>query len=782
MSLSIPARSRVVRLAVVTCVAAAALAVPMAVRAGQQGDAEDEARKAYNAKADKGYTNRFGSADKKFLPTNMQTETGQFIDPKLFPTAQYCGHCHQEAHAQWRQSVHSNSNRVPYYLRNVNLLNAEKGIDFSRHCEGCHDPVAVAAGAITEGAPRKRPYDQDGVTCMVCHSIKSVDTRGTGSFVLAEPAVLVDEAGKPIHKPVSDAEIYAHLDRHSAAVMKPLYRTSEFCSGCHKAALPQTLNGYKWQRAISLYDEWQNSSFAKQSPLPFYRKEVVSTCQTCHMQREDLGKAVDFGAKKGQLASHRWLGANTVIPVIYHYDEQGTKVAAFLQNGVFNVDLFALEPDAGPSAAPGQQKLIAPLGTQPFTLAAGQRVTVSVVIQNKGAAHSHVPEQRDMYESWVAFTVKDSAGKIIAQSGFIRPDGELDPAAHSFTNRLINKQGGTNDLHQVWDNRVVAYNNTIQSGRSQLVRYAFTMPKNGSPVTVSAAVRYRRFDQHFIDFGMSMPLGQHYTQPIVDMVVTTRTFIAGMNPAIKPLANENPEWMRWNNYGIALLDAQQYAAGVAAFERVAKLRPDYSDAQTNIGLTFVQWEKYDEAMPYIEKSLDVEKDNARALYYRALIERNEGEVDEAIADLQKVAAKFPRSRDAHRELGFSFYQQHKYPQARAEYENVQSIDPDDLAAHYNLAILYRRLGLKDKATEQAAYFADQKDDPTASTYALEYLRKHHEIAQESVPWHVHDLDHMGKDDPTPALPAPVSGSMSRLSAPFFLDQPAAIVAQSSIQR
>jgi hypothetical protein len=169
--------------------AAAALTVPFAVHAGQQTDADAEARAAYNAKAAKGYTNRFGP-DKLFLPSNMQTATGQFIDPKLFPTAQYCGHCHQEAHAEWRESAHANSNRVPYYLRNVNLLNAEKGINFSRHCEGCHDPIAVAAGAITEGAPRKRPYDQDGVTCMVCHSIQSGTTRGTGSFPLGIPAVL----------------------------------------------------------------------------------------------------------------------------------------------------------------------------------------------------------------------------------------------------------------------------------------------------------------------------------------------------------------------------------------------------------------------------------------------------------------------------------------------------------------------------------------------------------------------------------------------------------------
>jgi tetratricopeptide (TPR) repeat protein len=135
-------------------------------------------------------------------------------------------------------------------------------------------------------------------------------------------------------------------------------------------------------------------------------------------------------------------------------------------------------------------------------------------------------------------------------------------------------------------------------------------------------------------------------------------------------------------------------------------------------------------------------------------------MDFAIADLKQVVVSFPRSRDAHRELGFSYYQLHQYDQARAEYETVQSIDPDDLAAHYNLSILYRRLGLKDKAKEQAAYFADQKDDPTASTYALEYLRKHNEIANESVIWHTHELDIPTKPGAGPQIVAPTSSSMS----------------------
>lgn len=730
--------------------------LPKAVRAGSEADDAAAASHVYNEKVAAKYNYRFGR-ELPFSPSIATTEHGEFLDPKLFPTAAYCGHCHKESHQQWRESAHSNANRVPYYLKNVALLNDSKGIEYSRHCEGCHDPIALLSGALTQAGPKKRPYDQDGVTCMVCHSIQKVDTRGTGSYVMGVPAVLVDEEGNPITRTVSDGEILAHLDRHSKAVMKDFYRTSEFCSSCHKAALPHALNDYKWQRAISLYDEWQNSSFARQSPLPFYSKDSVSTCQSCHMQREKL-ELTDYGAKKGQLASHRWLGANTTIPQIYGFDEQATRIVQFLKNSVFNIDIFAIEHGEIENNA-SSSDLAAPLGLTRFSTTPGEILTADVVIQNKGIAHSFVPEQRDMYEAWVEFTVKDSTGKVLHQSGFIKPSGDLDERAHSFTNRLINIKGELNDLHQVWTNRVVAYNNTIQSGRSQLVRYSFVMPPaTAGPITITAAVKYRRFDQRFIDFGMGK---QHYEQPIVEMISQTRTLRAGENQPVAPDAVENKEWMRWNNYGIALLDAQQYAASVHAFERVAQLRPDYADVYTNMAIVEIQWEKYEDARPNLEKALNLSPNNARALYYRALVERNMGKMDLAIADLQKVAASFPRSRDAHRELGFSYYQLHNYELARAEYETVQSIDPDDLAAHYSLALLYRRLGLKDMAREQASLFADQKDDPTASTYALEYLQKHPEIANESVVWHAHELDVPSKPGVSPPqIVAPVSSSMS----------------------
>jgi tetratricopeptide (TPR) repeat protein len=689
------------------------------------------------------YNYAFGK-DAPFLPSNAMSVNGQFLSPRSFYTAQYCGHCHQEAYHQWRQSVHSNSFRAPWYLKNVNMLIDEKGVQFSRHCEGCHNPVALLSGDLSQGMPKKRPFEDEGITCSTCHSIQSTDATGTGSYVMGIPAVLVDEHGAPITRPVSDSEILAHLDRHSKAVMRPLYQTAEFCAACHKAAITRSLDEYKWLRAFTVYDEWQGASFTKQSPLPFYRKDKAFTCQTCHMAREPLpAGSQDPGAKDGTLVSHRWLGGNTLNPVYFKYDEQAGKLAKFLRDGpqgtgVLNVDIFGLEKEAEGSDA--RSALIAPLGLASFSLTAGETLIADVVIQNNGIAHSLIPEQRDFYEAWVDFTVKDGSGKVLAESGFIQPDGHLDPSAHSFTSRLINIKGELNDIHQIWHNRVLAYNNSIQSGRSQLIRYRFRLPKDiKGTVSLTATVKYRRFNQHFIDLAMDQPAQKHFPQPIVEMASATRTLSIGENKPVASDPSENPEWMRWNNYGIGLLDALQYEASVKAFEHVAALRPDYADAYTNMAIVEISWERYNDAKPHLAKALELLPGDPRALYYRAIVERNAGQINEAITDLQSMLAKYPLAKDGLRELGFSYYQQHDYAKAREMYERLQAIDPDDLAAHYQLAILYRRLGDKQKAAVESAKFADQKDDPTASTYALEFLRKHPEVASESVAWHTHDL-------------------------------------------
>ena len=52
----------------------------------------------------------------------MQVEGEDFVQPGAFPNATYCAHCHQEAYSQWRQALHSNAFRTPFYRASVNIL------------------------------------------------------------------------------------------------------------------------------------------------------------------------------------------------------------------------------------------------------------------------------------------------------------------------------------------------------------------------------------------------------------------------------------------------------------------------------------------------------------------------------------------------------------------------------------------------------------------------------------------------------------------------------------
>lgn len=678
-----------------------------------------------SAKPVSGYDYRFGKSS-PYLPSQAQSESDSFIEPGAFPTAQYCGRCHRDTQEQWRQSAHSNSFREPFYTKNVNLLIDTKGIEFTRHCEGCHNPIALFSGALTKGSPIDRRFDQDGITCTTCHSIQKIqNTSGTGSYVMGIPAVMVDENGKRIPGQVPFYQIFDHPERHVKAVMQDFYRTPEFCAACHKAAVPKLLNDYKWQRAFSVYDEWQQSSWSKQNPLPFYKKEKVQTCQDCHMPSVDAKK--DYGSVAGHISSHRWLAANTAIPKYFGFDAQLEQTVKFLENDLLSIDAFALENQKGDQ--------VAPLDPTKASLSPGEKATLSLVIQNKGIGHSLVPEQRDFYESWVEFRVTDADGNVLANSGYLQPDGMLDPAAHSYTNRLIGKDGTLLDRHQVWMTKIKAYDNTILPGRSDVVRYEFEVPSSTKgPLTITAKVNYRRFRQGFLDY----VLGEKKDYPIAQLAV--RTFTLGLEkPQQQQFTPPAPDWMRWNNYGIALLDQQQYAQAISAFERVAALRPDYADAQTNIALTNYMYEKYEPAMQAIERALKIAPGDPRATFYKASILRVQGKLDEAAQLFEQVATQFPRLRDAHRELAYIYYEKQDYERSRREYEALQQVDPDDLAGHYGLMRVYRKLGMKEKAEQQAALFYDRKDDPTVGPLGLGFLAKHADLSAESVPWHKHTL-------------------------------------------
>jgi mono/diheme cytochrome c family protein len=183
----------------------------------------------YNKWIGETYDFRFG-ADKPFAPSNATTHDGKFIAGDKFVSAARCATCHTDVHPQWRESAHANAFREPFYQKNVNDLIRQKDIAFTRHCESCHNPAALFSGALTDKPQFKnRPFDEDGVSCIVCHSIESVNGRGVGGYTMGEPALLQRIDGTKIID-VTDQQILDSVEDHKRAMTHDLIKKPELCA------------------------------------------------------------------------------------------------------------------------------------------------------------------------------------------------------------------------------------------------------------------------------------------------------------------------------------------------------------------------------------------------------------------------------------------------------------------------------------------------------------------------------------------------------------------------
>ncbi|MGH9802371.1 MAG: multiheme c-type cytochrome, partial [Blastocatellia bacterium] len=472
---------------------------------------------------------------------------------QFFPASRCVG-CHQDTHQAWSESLHRNAAREPFYRESADILLKTRGIEFTRHCESCHTPVALFSGALVStatGRERVAPFtslDDEGVTCTVCHSITEARLDGTGSYTIRRPALLAREDGSPVYGDFTDEQILADVPAHKRAVMSPLLKSPEFCATCHKVDAPPSLNNYKNIRGFSVYDEWQQSGASHESVTPFYQHNERTDCRSCHMPK--IESANDRAAKQGKIASHRWLGANTAAPLFYGQNKQSELTEKFLQSDVLEVDVFAIKREV-------TGELIAPLSSSVencFSPLPNEEVTAEVVISNRNAAHSFPPEVRDLYEAWVEFEAVDANGKAIYRSGFLKPDGMLEESAHVYKQIILDEQARPITRHQIWLTNIKAYDNAIPPGRSDVVRFRFKVTESAirnpqSAIKLRARLNYRRLNQEYASYVLNRQKRQ-LVVPIVRMAEAETTLtINDKQPVLNPRVRSSALYLESARYG-----------------------------------------------------------------------------------------------------------------------------------------------------------------------------------------------------------------------------------------
>lgn len=674
--------------------------------------------------------------DNPFAPSNAQVVTRQFISQNDFISAARCAECHQDTHREWSESAHRNAFREPFYQANVDHLIRDRDIAVTRHCESCHNPAALFSGALSKNATMKRPFDDEGVTCSVCHSIESVTTEGIGSYSINTPAIMVSESGERF-KEASNQEILNDLDSHRRAVMRPLLQTPEFCAACHKAALVPELNGRKWLRTFSAYDEWQQSAFSGQTVQPLNKRQYQS-CQSCHMPDQK-----DIGYK-----SHRWVGGNTAIPAHYGWNDQLKATVDFLKSGIIGVDIFAAHAEAddkrdfATALAAGSDATAASQNS--LNIISGGKVSVDVVAANRGVAHSFPAELRDMFEAWLEFHVVDADGKTVYHSGAVKEDGSLDWNAHAYRNVPIDSHGQPITKHDIWNTRVGAIDRFIPAGRADLGRFTFAIPPSAkSPLKLTAKVNYRRFNKRFTDWvNKSHSVNQ---SPVVEMSVDSKTLVlaANKNSVAADSSRLNQEQkeklrVRWRTYAVALFDQQQYESAVAALEEARKFAvsksPDEAALWVDLTLSYLKMERVGDSQAILHKANQaiarakaISPNEGRVRFYDALLNIKQFQYSEALATLEKLSREFPRDRQVKSQLAALYLLHRRDADAMSAYKSLLEIDADDTDAHFKLGGLYWRFGQFDLAKIEQSKYLPRHHDTVGETLKRDFLRNRPEL-------------------------------------------------------
>ncbi|MCD9189203.1 MAG: tetratricopeptide repeat protein [Pyrinomonadaceae bacterium] len=699
-----------------------------------------------------------------FSPSNSKTETGGYISSDKFIPSARCGSCHQETHSQWSESLHRNAGREPFYKASVNILEKKRGIEFIQHCESCHSPATMFTGALVTGSKETRVLDDEGVSCAVCHSITEANPLGTSSYTIRQPYLLFDETGRAIGNEATDKQILENISDHKRAVMNPVLKKPEFCGACHKSNAPPELNNYKFIRGYSTYDEWQQSGASRETVLPFYAKDKRLDCRSCHMPSTE--SAIDAATKDGKIKSHRWLGANTAVPLYYGHTKQAELTEKFLKDNVLSVDIFAIRRTA-------TGELIAPLiqnTSNSVVLSVGEEIVTDVVIFNRGAAHSFPPELRDLYEPWVEFEAfEKTSGKKIFHSGFIKADGTLDEKAHVYKAVLLDELGKPFTRHQVWLGTAKAYDAFIPPGRSDLVRYRFRVPTDipSTEIVLRAKVNYRRFIKEYADY-VAGKFKEAMPNPTVEMAKSEACLIAVENlpktNAAKAGREKNKKNVRladekeareavkllarrWNDYGIGLLGQMQYGAASEAFRKASEVDPSDANLLVNAAIAELQTERYGpeltqlgKAKELLEKALATAPENNRAKYYFALVRRSEGATEEAAGILAKLALEYPNDREVQRQFGQTLYRLGRFDEARIAFLTINRIDPTDAGAYQFLSPLFAGSGLIKEAQEAQKNYLLWRDDPQSDVVANRFYAAHPEWSDVRVPGKIYSSE------------------------------------------
>jgi hypothetical protein len=325
----------------------------------------------------------------------------------------------------WRAGMMANSARDPYWqasVRNEVLSTPDLQAAIEDKCATCHVPMARFAAA-TNGQESQvlddgllnpqnelHPFAIDGVSCTLCHQVEEESLGETGSF----SGGYVIDADLPTGKrlnygpyPADDTQV-AIMQGASGfiPVQGEHMGSSEFCATCHTLYTPYVdANGQiagEFPEQMP-YQEWSHSDYGD-----------THTCQDCHMPTAQGGVQVSItgGEPRSPFYQHTSVGGNSYMLDLLRVFGEEIEVTASSQQFETSIERTL-----------GQLKNRTATVTFEGIDLSGSQLTAKVILDTQ-VGHKF-PTGFPSRRAWLHFTVQDTNGQIIFESGAPNLDGSV---------------------------------------------------------------------------------------------------------------------------------------------------------------------------------------------------------------------------------------------------------------------------------------------------------------------------------------------------------------------
>jgi Tfp pilus assembly protein PilF len=407
---------------------------------------------------------------------------------------------------------------------------------------------------------------------------------------------------------------------------------------------------------------------------------------------------------------------------------------------------------AGPVLLREVGQLAAPIDKAGARFRPGSTVRVDVVVRTRRIGHFFPGGTVDAFDVWLELQGKDATGKIIYWSGRVEDEGRgpVERGAHFYRSYQLDGDGNMINKRNAWQARSVLYVRLIPPGAADVAHFRIQIPEDAQgPITLTAKLNYRKFSYYYTQFayaGQPVPgqdpslVSPHHNSleysfapanipqnvsgqikdaipslPIVTLAEARAQLDVGdaktetvWQPVVQKADRE-----RWNDWGIGLLLQGDLKGAEYAFQRVTEAEPEYADGWLNVARALIQEGQTDAAKPYIEKALAINAKLGRTYFFKAMIEKADGDYDAALASLRTTESMYPRDRVVLNQIARILFLKREYAEAIKVLERACLIDPEDVQMHYTMMLAYRGLGDEEKAAREEKLFRRFKAEEAA---------------------------------------------------------------------